>query len=338
MSNFYRGDLLNIVVGVENPAARGTKVDPIAAIPGRAPSGINVDVIKTLMKETRGSGIASQGSEIVGREASGPFEFNLRSETIGYILKTIAGACNTATILASVKEHTFTIPKAEPETPTLTFGLAGGPQEYAYPGGIGKKLVIKTPVNDLVNCVLDMLARDEEEHADYDMTGLFSSTDYIFRPQDITIKIATNIAGLAAAPALAVKEFSYTHDNGGKAQRVLGSAPASNHLAGLTSITGDMVLDFGGKTYHDYFVDGDYKALQITLQRTDIDLDVAHNHPRLIIELPRVSIEKYNPERPIDDIIRDKFSFVAHFDETEDSAFEARLQNTVADYDYEPAS
>lgn len=336
--SILRGEDLIIGVGVENPSARGTLVVPQAFISGRSPAGVTVEVTKALLKETRASGIASQGSVVVQRKASGPLEFNLRSETIGYLLKSLLGKCTTTTVLSSVKSHKFEVLPNDPQHPTLSLALSqpGAFQDYAYKTAIVTKLEIKTPVDDLVNATADFIASDEEEHAAY--TPSLADTDYYFRPQDVSIKLATNVAGLAAASAINVKEFSLVVNNNGKPQQHIGSATPTDNIAGLKEISGELMIDYENDTYHDIYKDGTYKAMEITLERTDVDFDVSHNHPKIVITLAKVSIEQSAPDRPLDDIVKDKLSFLAHYDADEAEAINIVVQNTVADYDYDVIS
>jgi hypothetical protein len=335
--SLLRGEDLNIGIGIENPSARGTLVDPQAFIPGRTPTGINVEVVKTLIKETKASGVSSQGSVVVQRKASGSLEFNLRSESIGYLLKSLLGKCTTTVVSGSVKSHKFEVLPNNPQFPTVSLALAqaGSFQDYAYKNALVKSLEIKTPVDDLVNATVEFIASDEEEHAAH--TVAFNDTDYHFRPQDVSIKIAADKTALAAASAINVKEFSVSQNNNGKAQQHIGSVTPTDNIAGLLEIAGEMVLDYEGKTYHDLFKNGTYQALEITLERTDITYSASY-HPKIVITLAKVSIEQSSPDRPIDDIVKDKLSFVAHYDADESEAINITVQNTVADYDYDVVS
>jgi hypothetical protein len=332
-----RGEQLNIGIGIEDPLARGVFTGPDAFIPGRSPSGITVEVVKTLLKETRASGVASRGSVVVARKASGNLEFNLRSQTIGYLLKSLFGKINSQAVAgsASAKDHTFTIEKYNPQFPTLSIALAAGnEQHYGYRNAMVKSLELKTPVDDLVNATVEFLASDEAAQSDFVLA--FADEDYIFRPQDVQIKIAADVAGLAAAPAIGVKEFSYKQDNNTKPQVNIGDITPKDQLAGITDITGSLTIDYENTVYHDIYKGGTYKAFQITITRSDIALDAQNNHPTLTLTLPRVTFEKYSPDRPLDDIVRDKFDFTVHFDETADEAVVAVLRNNIPSYVYTP--
>jgi len=335
---FLRGEDINIGFGVENPAARLTKVAPQAFIPGRTPTGVDVDVTKVLMKETKGTGISTKGSEIVQRKASGSLEFNVRSESIGYLLKSLLGKSTPTVVLASVINHKFEVLDSDPQFPTLTMALSqrGSFQDYSYKGAMVSKLEIKTPVDDLVNAKADFFAADETKESAYSFST--NDTDYLFRPQDITVKVAADVAGLAAGVELKLKALSLVISNNSKPQQTIGSLIPTDAIAGLIEVSGEMEIDYEDDTYHEMFKTGAYKALEITIERSDIDYDMANNHPKMVITLPKISIEKSTPQRPMDDVVRDKLGFNAHYSDDDSEAIEINLQNTVTDYEYDVIS
>lgn len=326
--SLIRGEEINLGVGVED--TRGTEVTPQGWIPARTPTGINVQVVKALLKESKGSGVSSQGSEVVQRMASGNLEFNLRSEMIGYILKSLLGKCTTSTTYETVKSHLFEVLTGDAQFPALSLGLSRtGVQDYVYNGAVVKSLELRTPVDDLVNATIEFEARDEAEHADY--TTSFESTDYLFRPYDVEIKIADDISGLGAANAINLKELNLSIKNNASGQQHIGSITPTDILAGIIEITGSMKLNYSDDTYHDLFKAGTVKALQITLERSDIDLEGGYT-PKIVIQMAKVSLESLTEDRPMDDIVTETINFQAHYDNTEEEAINITVQNTIADY------
>lgn len=322
----------NLVIGVGAESTRNTAVAPESFVEGRTPTGINVEVVKALIKETKASKNASQGSEIVQRKAGGGLEFNLKSETVGYLLLSLLGKSTPSVVSGSVVDHLFEILPNNVQHPTLTFFLSQlSQQAYEYPGAVVTSLEIRTPVDDLVNATFEMMATDEDEYAGSPVSPTYSSTNYIFRPYDVEIKLAANVAGLAAADAVNLKEFNISINNNGRSQQHIGSINPTDTIAGLFEIGGSLTLDYEDATYHDIYRDGTYKAMQIKLTRSDIDLG-SGNNPTLTIVLPKISFEASNPDRPIDDIVRDSFDFLAHYDETEEEVINVTLRNTIADY------
>jgi hypothetical protein len=333
---YLLGEQVQLGLGVEH--TRGTAVAPQAWIPARTPSGITAVVERVDIKETRGTGISSEGSEIVQIRAEGDLEFNVRHSTIGYIFLSLLGGYDKDTALGATT-HTFTRQTEGATNPALTLMLAQpGQQHYRYPLGIVSSLEIKTPVDDLVNAKVAFIAQKEEEHGDYSPS--FSDEDYVFRNQDVTLKFADNVAGLSAATGACIKEFSLTIANNGKPNQCIGKLNPTDILSLVTEISGTFVANYDGPaTFYDTFKDGSYKAMQIILERTDLDnLGTSVLKPKIQITLAKVSFSGYKPTRPIDDIVTESIDFKAHYDEDEASAIEVVIQNTQADYDSESGS
>ena len=465
---YLRGEDINIGVGMENPAARGTIVAPQTWIPGRTPTGIKPVIEKVEMKETRASGIDTQGSEIIQKRAEGDLEFNVRCGSFGYLLKSWLGKTTPSVVeAAAVWSHLFEVLPQNPEHPSLSLGLSQpNSQDYQYGLALVKTLEIKTPVDDLVNATAGFLASKEEEKAGAAYAVSFGSTDYVFRHQDVVVKFAdaganwaaTKLA-LDAAASLSLKEFSFSGDNGARVNQNIGELVPGNVLGLLQSLKATLKADFidnldqtiggiGGTaytlgttisegatdiqtftptkkyqtkvvfkvvakgtgdwtivvhnaandliasetianadilvgyntailpytwatgTYHvhiistvadgtvdtdanndlegaemsfyykserELYTGGNYKAMRIEMERTDIQIGTdPSQHPKLTIDMPKVSFEGWDPDRPLDDIVTEGVEIKIHYDYDTDAAraIEITLVNEIDDYDH----
>lgn len=328
--SYLLGEGVNLGVGVESE--RGTGVTPQIWIPARTPSGISIVMDKALIKETRRTRMSSEGSEAVMKRAEGDLEFNVRNNSIGYLLKSLLGSVNSAPASgeAVVYEHEFTIDKDDPQNPSLTVALSQpGQQDYEYPLMVVSSLELNTPVDDLVNATINMIAKNEAEHGDYSVA--FEENDYYFRNYDVTIKIADDLAGLDAAEAMKVKEFKLSMVNNARPNQNIGDLNPDDVIGLLMEITGDMTLDYVDTDIHDIYADGTYKAMRIEMVRDDVTIGYSEN-PRVTIDLARVSFEKYEADRPIDDIVMEKIGFQAHYAEDDVEPITVTLVNEIADY------
>jgi len=465
---YIRGEDINIGVGTENPAARGTVVAPQLWIPGRTPTGIKPVIEKVEIKETRASGIDTQGSEIVQKRAEGDLEFNVRCGSFGYLLKSWLGKTTPSVVeAAAVWSHLFEVLPQNPEHPSLSLGLSQpNSQDYQYGLTLVKSLEIRTPVDDLVNATVGFLAAKEEAKAGAAYVVAFGGTDYIFRHQDVVVKFADAGANwaatkvnLGAAACLSLKEFSFSGDNNARVNQNIGELNPGNVLALLQSLKATLKADFidnldqteGGTgataydlltvvtetathlqtftptkkyqtkvvfkvvakgtgdwtivvhnaandliasetianadilvgyntailpytwttgTYHvhiissvadgtvdtdanddlegavmsfyykserELYTGGNYKAMRIEMERTDIMIGTdPSQHPKLTIDMPKVSFEGWTPDRPLEDIVTEGVEVKIHYDYDTDAAraIEITLVNEVEKYDH----
>lgn len=328
--SFLRGEDVNIGFGIQSD--RAVPVAPAVWIPGRAPTGIKTILEKVAVKETIASKFASQGSEITQKRAEGPLEFNLRVSSLGYILKSLLGSVTSGVKSgeSAVYEHTFSILASNPEHPALTLALSQpGIQDYEYALALARSLEIRTPVDDLINATADFIAKSEAEHSAY--SPVFAANDYYFRHQDIVIKLATTLAGLDAAAAIKLKDFSIAINNNARVNQNISEINPSNVIAGNIEVSGSFSLDYLDKTLHDAYAAGSYRALRIEMTRSDITIGAASN-PKFVIDLPKISLDSYDPDRPLDDIVMDKLKFNAHYSLGDALAIRPKLTNEKANY------
>lgn len=322
------------IVGVGSQSDRGTPVDPQMWIPGRTPSGISDVVEKTMVKETRGTKIESIASEIIGKHAEGNLEFNLRCESIGFILKSLLGQVDSDPVAgqSGAYDHVFTVLPSDPEHPVLTAALSQpANQDYEYVDSMPISLQIKITPDDLVVATVGFYAKKEQENSGTPYVPTFVTRDYYFRHQDVSVKMAANVAGLGAATAMALRDFEITIPNGGKGIPTISSLNPANVIAGKIAITGTMTLDLSDTSLHDDFDEGSYAALQITMTRADVTIGSSTN-PSITILLPKVSLETWAPTRPIDDVVTQQAGFAAHYDETTAKAVTITVRNQRSDY------
>lgn len=327
---FLLGETINIGVGPE--VARGTAVAPVRWIPGRTPTGVRPLTEKVLIRETKYTRFNSQGSEITQLRAEGDLEMNVRNGSIAYLFASLLGDVETAPAdgESEVYVHTIGVLANNPQHPSLTLALAqGAHQHYRYPLAVVTQVEIRTPVDDLVNATASFVAQKEDEPgAPY--TPSFESDDHIFRGHDVTVKIADDVAGLGAAQAMKLKEFSVSISNNGRPNQNIGSVNPDDVFALVFEVAGSMRIDREGETYHDIYVANTSKAMQIEMVRDDITLGSGES-PRITITLPKVTFENLTPDRPIDDIASDSIEFMAHYDDDEAYGIEVEVVNEIED-------
>lgn len=325
-------------MGVGLEETRGTGVAPQAWIPGRTPTGVVPVVEKVPLKETRGSKIASHSAEIVQKRAEGDLEFNVRAQSIGYILASLLGSVSSqakSAPNAAVYDHTFSVLPNDPEHPSLSLALSQpNGQDYRYMLALVSALSIELTPDDLVRATASFIAKGEEEPGGGAYDPEFPSADAFFRHQDITIKMADNVAGLAGASAFKVKSMKIDIPNGARVDQNVSELNPGNVYATTFDPKVSFELDYQDEDLHDAYTGGEYFALQITMERSDITIG-SNQHPKLVFTFPRCSISKWTPNRPIEDIVRESIEAMVHYSDSDAKAISVVLSNLITAY--EPA-
>lgn len=323
----------DIVLGVGVETVKGTGVTPAFWIPGRNPVTAGPRVNKVPVRETRATKMPSIGSEIVQKSGGGALEFNARVISLGYILKSLLGSVSSGAVAAQAGayDHVFTLLANEPEHPTLTGALSqpGAAQDYQFVRMLITALTLNWPIDDLLNGSFEFIAESENPVSAY--TPSFTTTDHYFRPQDTTVKLAANLAGLAGATAMKVREASLDLSNNGRLLQHLGDVEGDAAVTGDFEVSGEFSVDYADATLHDVFTANTYKALSIKSENQAQTIGVS-TYPAITIELPRITFESYDADRPIDDIVSEGIGFAGHYSISDSLGIRITLRNTQASY------
>lgn len=328
MPTITRGE--SIALGVAVEATRGTFAEPQDFIRLREPAGLQTVVEKVDIKEATGSGVDTQGQEIIKSKVEGPLSFNLRFRTIGYLLKSLLGGVSSATEAGQtvVYRHTITL---DPDLlqPALSFALAKGDLDHkAVNGGVVSTLSLNFPLEDVINGEATVMGRTEAAHANF--TPAFPDDDYLAPRHYMTIKVAANVAGLGAATVIPITGASLALDRQTREKMVISSLSPADFLAQLLNITGSFTWEKSADTYRDLAVANTPRAVQIAIVNTAQTIGTGAN-PSLTITLPNVTFN-HAETRPLDDVVTEQIDFKAHFDETEAKAITISLVNEKANY------
>lgn len=334
-----RGEEIIVGVGVEDPNSRGVGVAPQHWFKATTPTGIVPIVEKIALKETLGTKIASNSTEIRQIRAEGDIETYVRAIGIGFLLKPLLGKVTSGTKVgeSAVYEHLFEVLPHDPEHPSLTVALHQPDlQDYYYPLAVVVNQSLELTTEDAAKVVNSIIAAGESEKAGDayapDIQKDEDSKDYLFRHQDVTIKIAANVSALAAAPSLLVKSYKQELPNGGRADQNVGEETIGNVLATGFDMKGSFELDLANVDLHDAYLENSFAALQISMVRDDITIGTG-SHPSIVITFPKVSIMNWKPNRPIDEIAKEGIDFSVLYDSDEEEAINVLVTNTRANYD-----
>lgn len=332
---FLRGEDVQIGIGAED--TRGVAVAPQAWIPGRTPAGIKPVIDKVDLKETRGTKIESHASEIVAARAEGDLEFNVRSNSIGYILHSLLGAVDSEAVggQTGVYDHVFSVLLADPEHPSITIALhQPGQQDYNYPLGTVVSLELSVTPDDLVKCTVKFVAKKEQEKGSPAYVPAYEETDIYFRHQDVKVYIENALDDMSGAtPYTGIKDLGVSIPNNGRPDQNISDENPSNVIApGPFAPKVTMTIDQLDKTLHDFFTGATYKAVRVKMERADLTIG-SSAHPSITIDFAKMSCRGWDPDRPIDDVVRQKLELVAHYSDDDSKALDITVRNTKADYD-----
>lgn len=152
-----------------------------------------------------------------------------------------------------------------------------------------------------------------------------------FSRKHVNLKVATNVTGLDAASNLEIKSLSLTFNKNVERDSVLGTPEPVDILNKQFSIEGNLTLTYEDNTWRNYLTNGDHKALRINIENTDVDLG-GGLYPRLRLDLAKVDFTGWEPDRSLNDIVKQTINFKANYDTTYGMIYALTLINAKASY------
>jgi len=320
----YIGKLVNVSYGVES--TRGTAV---AASYWQPKMTLTVqDKSESVMDEnSRGHIVDAITSDIVKKWAEGAIEGRAYVNALGYLLYSLLGSVNTAAS-GGAYVHTFSLLGTSNQHKSLTIG-------------------VKDPDLQLRHalCMIESLTLSIDNAGELTFSASFKgklgtttthtvsySTDYGLLGKHGAIKLATDLSGLGAASALAIKSLELTISKNLEMDYVVGSVEPADIYNTLFTIEGNIeaILD-STATYKDVSFGDTPKALRITVEDTATTIGSSEN-PKLNIDLARVKLIDWSPNWSNNEVVKQTIKFKGFYSMSDAEAIEAELTNTTSSY------
>jgi hypothetical protein len=289
-------------LGIAKEATRGTPVSPTYWLPWAVMS-FRDEV--TTQAENQGLGrIADQDTVYVTLQTgNGSIDSQLYDKAIGYILCSLLGAAPSSAGGGSPYTHTYTL--SQTNTPvTLSLYWEDPDRQVIYPMVTVDSLQVTVEPAGIVQYTIGFKSKCAKDWTD--QTPDFTSLGSKFLHQHLHVKLASAIAGLAAATELSLKNFDMTINRNSAFDDILGTVEPIDVLVKELGVEGTMKLKLEDDTYHDYNFNGTHMAMEVYLYRS------ATSSWKL--QFPRVSFTKWEPDYTLAEIASQTISFKANYD------------------------
>lgn len=317
-----------IKMGIAKESTRGTAATPSHYVKWTSfdhesvPEYANDEgAMGTLVPTTEG--------HVVAKMAQGGFSANLGDDAIGLILYNLLGGLSSdanADASGNVYDHTYSLAESVTHQ-SLTITTEEPNQELAFALAMIESFELKFELGKLVEYTANFVSQGE---ASASITPSFQ-TENLFRPQDLTVKLASAKSGLGAASAICVRSLTLKIEKNTEADKCLGNVAPQDFNNREFKITGSMELIFENETYKDYNLDGTARALRIDLVNSGVTIGTAAN-PQLLIDLNSVQFQEYDRSKGLGDMVTQTLGFVGHYSIGDAEAIEAVLTNLTSSY------
>lgn len=250
-------------------------------------------------------------------------------DSFGLILGATFGAFPTPTGNATNGyTHAF-VPAQNSTHQSLTIYRKDANEDMRYALGMVNSLEINYELGEYLSFSADFVAKAG--------TTTSSSATYTgkakFRPQDVTVKIASTVAGLSGGTTLEVESATLTIEKNVIDYQVHGSTGLNDIFNGTLSYSGSFVILWDSTTYKDLWKAGTKQALQFTATNTSTTVGTGNSvNPSLSFTIAPSLLEEWDTEQGNGDIMKQTIGFTGLYDLATTSSISATLVNEVATY------
>lgn len=308
-------------LGIAKEASKGTPVNPTYWIPEAKMSFFDR---ATQASEDQGMGqIADQDSIYVTMVmGEGDVDAEFYDQGLGFILMSLLGAAPNTTG-GNPYTHAFTLSNTNiPQT--LSLYWTDPDRDYMFPQCVVESLKVSIAPAGKVEYTVHFKSKTARNWTH--QTPSYTTLGGKFLHQHLVFKLAANIAGIAAATNISLKNLEFTIDRKTIFDEVMGTVEPEDILSLPISVEGTLTLNLEDDTYRNYMLNGTYKSMEIKL--------LASTSSSLDLQFPRVNFSEWEPDWTLNEAAKQKINFKANYDSANAQAIitTASLINTKSSY------
>ena len=264
--------------------------------------------------------------------SQGNFNGVIYSDEFGHMLLAALGALSTAdhSTATGVKVHTFTPGNT---LPSYTIASEDTNEDVRFAGALCNEFTINGATGGYANFTSTWLGR---KSASAENTPAFTDDLIRYQPKDITIKYASNVAGLSGATPKPFQQFALTLNNNTQTIARLGSANP-DFVPGIFSASLTMSKSYFDTEFKSLVFGSAKQAVQITLSRPDITIGTHetpenNTHPSIAIIFEPGYFAEWAKQGGLDDLRTEDITFQPIRNFSTSKAMSIVLTTTEASY------
>jgi hypothetical protein len=264
---------------------------------------------------------------LVNKHGAGEIELEAGNENLGLFLLGLFGSVSSASA-SGAYTHTYSI-QEDNQHQSLTLSVKDEIGDFIFEKAMVGSMDLNVAVGDLVRTTFGFMSNVSVPST----LGTPSfQTDNKFAHHHLVLKIANDASGLAAASKISVKSLNLSIQKNLMLDNVCGTVQPEDILNQGMTIEGSIELNYEDRTYKNYMLDESYKAMRISL--VDPNTTIGSTNPELTLDLHRVAFSEWEPDRSLDEIVKQTIQFKALIDTSQSDAVISQciLKNETASY------
>lgn len=285
---------------------------------------------ETVIDES-GFGTISAGADghVVKKWAEFKGRGEVRPTSFGYLLLLALGTAGSPSLVETgVYTHAFTV-KNDNAHPSTTLIHDDATQEEQSTYAMLDTLTISGEVSDYLRFEGTLMGKGVTDVSG-NTPSFLTTGDTPFLVQKVSVKLATDIAGLSGASRIGITNFNLNIEK--NLTQVFTTSTDGTEALDFNSqhnqdlrVTGDFELVYDSKTYRDLALNGTKQAIEIYVEGHT--LIGATKYEALTIQLASVLLKEWDRDSNNDEIVKQVFGFDALYKLAETKQITATLQN-----------
>lgn len=261
-------------------------------------------------------------AKVTATWAEGTLVGKVNITSFGLILLAALGTEAVGSVVSGTYVHTFTRNNTN-TAPSVTLFRKTPDFDTKLAMCMLKSLVIEIVTGEYVKYTAEWVGQ-----ASTSATNTIAYVDETeFTSKYVTIKEATNVAGISGATAFSVKSAKITLEKEVEPFYALGSVtPAEIHNKTFNVMV-EVEKRHTDETYKTYAFGDTARAVELRLTNTDDLIGTAQN-PEIVFTLAKAKVTEWEADQGIDDIVMETFTLQGLFDLTLGYQLQATLKNT----------
>lgn len=316
-------------VGIAKEGTRGTKTVPTFWVPC-----LDLPTVENKFEyENNEQGVGmiadTDGSEITREYSQGEINGKIRDKSFGVILLSAFGTVTSALkgSETAVYNHTYALNNTNTH-PSLTVEIKNSNQQLAYVRSMLSSLKINAEVGKFIEYSAGFTGMKGVAGT---ATPAYDTGENEFTSKHISMKLASNLAGLAGASEIDVQSIELSIEKNLETIWKLKTNEPADIQNTAFAIEGNIEAVFSATTLKAIYEGSTAQALRISLVDTGKTIGTASN-PGLVLDLAKVKFHGWDKSGGMNETTKQSINFKAHYSLTDAKMFDAVLTNTNAAY------
>ena len=310
-------------------ATRGTAVAPTYWVGYDTTTVLN-KTTKAMDDDSYGRPEINYGADVVELYAQGTVSGSIHDKSEGTLLKNVFGSVASVAQSApntAVYDHTFSV-STSAQKQSITLATIDSNENLAYASGVISKYEIDYALNKYIQRSFGVQAFKSAAGGN----TAAMTTENKFRPQDVTIKLASSVAGLSGATASQLRSLMLVLEQGVQREQYVGDSTSGVQLYNTTFKSSlNFELLFPDTTFKDYVFNNTAMACSITMARSDVTIGTSAN-PGLVFTFQPGYFTAWNQNANKDALVTQTADFTGIYSLSAPGQVGAVLTNLATSY------